>query len=331
VFHQIYAAAARYRRRFYATHPERRRRLGQPVISVGNLAVGGRAKTPLAAAVAARLRALGERPAILSRGYARRLPAEGVVVVRDPGGIRADVDRSGDEPMMLARQLDGVAVLACSNRYLAGRLAEHHFGCTVHVLDDGFQHLQLYRDVDLVVIDGADLEDPRTLPTGRLREPLETLGIADGIITLDETSVQALGRGRPAWRARRTLGRARLAEPAGAPVEFTFGSAVAVAGIARPDRFFADVRTAGWPIAQELAFRDHHPYSRRDVDAMFRTAREQGAGLIVTTEKDLVRLLPFRPFRIPVAYLPLTIAIEPQASFEGWLVGALRDARERRP
>jgi tetraacyldisaccharide 4'-kinase len=328
VLHQIYAAGARYRRRFYATHPERRRRLSRPVISIGNLAVGGRAKTPLVAAVASRLRDLGERPAVLSRGYARRSPSDGVVVVRDPGGIRADVDRAGDEPLMLARQLDGIAVLSCASRYLAGRLAEHHFDCTVHVLDDGFQHLQLYRDIDLVAIDGADLQDTRTLPSGRLREPLETLALADGIITLDDASVQALGRGRPSWRARRRLGEARLVEPNGVPVEFNFGTAVAVAGIAKPDRFFADLRSGGWPIAQELAFRDHHSYSRRDVDAIFRTAGQQGAGLIVTTEKDLVRLLPFRPFHMPVAFVPLVVNIEPQTSFENWLVDALRRVRE---
>ena len=330
MFHQIYAAGARYRRRFYTRRPELRRRLSQPVISIGNLAVGGRAKTPIAAAVASRLLALGERPAILSRGYARRLPEDGVVVVRDPDGIRADVDRAGDEPLMLARQLEAVAVLASASRYLAGRLAEQHFGCTVHVLDDGFQHFQLHRDVDLVVVDGADLADPRTLPAGRLREPLETLAVADGVITLDDASVQALGGGVPAWRARRKVGEARLVEPAGAPVEFSFGTAVALAGVANPDRFFADLRAAGWPIARELSYRDHHPYTARDVATIFRTARADGAGLVVTTEKDLMRLLPFRPFPMPVAFVPLTIAIEPQAPFEAWLMDALRGAREGR-
>jgi tetraacyldisaccharide 4'-kinase len=330
VIHQVYAAAARYRRRFYASHPERRRRLAQPVISVGNLAVGGRGKTPLVAAIASRLTALGERPAILSRGYARQVGADGVVVVRDPDGIRADVDRAGDEPLMLAKQLDGVAVLTCSSRYLAGRLAEHHFKSTVHLLDDGFQHLQLHRDIDLVVIAREDIADPRTLPAGRLREPLESIDAADGIITLDEASVQALGRRRPAWRARRRLGAARLAEPFGSPVEFSFGSALAVAGIAEPGRFFADLRAAGWPIAQELSFGDHHAYSRTDLDRIVRTAHEQGARLIVTTEKDLVRLLPFRPFSMPIAYVPLVASIEPQPQFDQWLIESLRAAREAR-
>ena len=133
---------------------------------------------------------MGERPAILSRGYGRRDAADGVVVVRDPGGIRSDLDRAGDEPLMLARQLEGVAVLVCPDRHLAGRLAEHHFGCTVHVLDDGFQHFALRRDADIVVVTREDLpppdvdRPPKTLPTGRLREPIDVLAAADALIQL---------------------------------------------------------------------------------------------------------------------------------------------------
>ncbi len=208
----MYAAAARYRRRYYARRSFLPRRLARPVISIGNLAAGGRAKTPVAALVAERLRARGERPAILSRGYARRDAADGVVVVRDPGGIRADLDRAGDEPLMLARRLDGVAVLASGSRYLAGRLAEHHFGCTVHVLDDGFQHFDLDRDADLVLLAPEDLTDPRTLPSGRLREPLDAASAADAFIALDGADVERVANGRPFWHARRRMG-ARAGRP----------------------------------------------------------------------------------------------------------------------
>ena len=124
---------------------------------------------------------MGERPAILTRGYARTGREDGVVVVRDPDGIRADLARAGDEPLMLARQLAGRLVLVSPDRYLAGRLAEHHFGATVHVLDDGFQHLQLDRDVDIVIVGRDDIAHPVTLPRGRLREPLDTLVAADAI------------------------------------------------------------------------------------------------------------------------------------------------------
>src|SRR5947199_6536820 len=114
----LYGAVTRFRRRSVAANPARQRRLSQPVVSIGNLSVGGRGKTPLAAAVATLLRDAGEVPAILSRGYARQRVQDGVVVVRDPHGIRADLARSGDEPLMPSRQLDGVAVLTCADRYL---------------------------------------------------------------------------------------------------------------------------------------------------------------------------------------------------------------------
>ena len=120
----LYAAVARRRREWYAAHPEARHRLRRPVISIGNIAAGGRGKTPFTAAVSRMLLELGERPAILSRGYARTEADDGVVIVRDALGIRADVARAGDEPFMLARQLPGVVVLTSANRYLAGRLAD---------------------------------------------------------------------------------------------------------------------------------------------------------------------------------------------------------------
>src|SRR5260221_1959004 len=205
----VYAAVARRRRRYYAIRPHLQRALTQPVISIGNLAVGGRAKTPMAALVAARLRDLGERPAILSRGYARRDAPDGVVVVRDPGGIRADLDRAGDEPLMLARQLDGVAVLVSSSRYLAGRLAEGYFGCTAPGLADGFQHFALRRDADILVIDREDLERPDTLPTGRLPEPIDAAAAADAFVALDGARVEGLAAGRPPVAPPRPLGSAR--------------------------------------------------------------------------------------------------------------------------
>jgi tetraacyldisaccharide 4'-kinase len=325
----VYAAAARYRRRYYAIHPELRRKLSRPVISIGNLAVGGRAKTPLAALVAARLRDLGERPAILSRGYARRDAPDGVVVVRDAGGIRADLDRAGDEPLMLARRLDGVAVLVSSSRYLAGHLAEHHFGCTVHVLDDGFQHFDLRRDADILVVAREDLEQPETLPAGRLREPIDAAAAADAIVVLDDGIGAALGgNGRPVWRGRRRHGSARLADAAATPVTPSEGPVVAVAGIAQPSAFFGDLRAAGWTIVRELPFRDHHRYTAADLERIAGAARDAGARLIVTTEKDLVRLLPFRPFAVPVACVPMTLQVEPPGALDAWLVSTLKGARQ---
>jgi tetraacyldisaccharide 4'-kinase len=306
---------ARARRRYYANRPHLQHRLSRPVISIGNLAAGGRAKTPLAALVATRLRDMGERPAILSRGYGRRDRRDGVVVVRDPDGIRADLDRAGDEPLMLARRLDGVSVLVCSSRYLAGRLAEHHFGSTVHVLDDGFQHFDLHRDADLVVIAASDVENPVTLPSGRLREPIDAATAADAFVALG-ADVRIGGCDRPTWIAHKRVAPANVSGPL-----------LAVAGVADPPAFFRDARQAGWSIARELAFRDHHPYSADDVRRIEDEARAAGTATVLTTEKDYVRLLPFRPFGVSIVVAPLTLELEGIDTFDAWLRARVDAAR----
>jgi tetraacyldisaccharide 4'-kinase len=319
----LYAAVARRRREQYARRPFLRRRLRHPVISIGNLAVGGRGKTPMAALVARLLREAGERPAILSRGYGRTEPVDGVVVVRDSEAIRADLPRAGDEPLMLARQLPGVCVLVCEDRYLAGRLAEHHLGATVHVLDDGLQHLQLDRDVDIVMVGREDAAKPVTLPTGRLREPLDTLIVADAIVADPGVEIETAGIPAPIFRARRTAGAPVID---GAP--FTPGPAFAVAGIAQPSAFFSQLEASGHRLVGRLAVADHHPYSARDLMGIAGKARGAGASCVLTTEKDYVRLLPFRPFPLAVAVVPLTIEPEPLSEFNSWLIASMRAARD---
>ena len=149
--------------------------------------MGGSGKTPLAAEIARTLLDMGERPAILSRGYARRIADPGVVVVSDGRNILSDVEHSGDEPLMLARALPRAAVLVGPSRYLSGRFGETRLGCTVHVLDDGFQHFDLMRDVDLLVSPEAG-DDVRTLPFGRFREPLDAAAAADALLVEDGTT-----------------------------------------------------------------------------------------------------------------------------------------------
>jgi tetraacyldisaccharide 4'-kinase len=323
----LYAAAARRRREWYARRPDLRGRLRCPVISVGNLAVGGRGKTPTVAHLARELLAAGERPSILTRGYARTRPSDGVVVVSDGTAIRADLPRAGDEPLMLARQLPGVPVLVASERYLAGRLAEHHLGVTVHLLDDGFQHLQLDRDLDLVIVSRDDVQArARTLPSGRLREPPDALVAADAVLALDAGLELPEGIDLPVFELRRMVADAVVCESAASALRGA--RVVAVAGIAGPQRFLDDLGAAGWEIAVTRLFRDHHPYSRRDVDGIWQACREARAQGVITTEKDYVRLLPFRPFPLPVAYLPLTMEAQPAAGFRRWLQTSLRAARD---
>jgi tetraacyldisaccharide 4'-kinase len=326
----FYAATARRRREWYAGRPGWRKRLERPVISVGNIAVGGSGKTPTVAHLARLLAEAGERPAILTRGYARALPSDGVTVVSDGERMMADIDRAGDEPLMLARQLPTVPVLVSADRYLAGRLAERRLGCTVHVLDDGFQHFQLERDIDLVLVSPDEMGEPLTLPSGRLREPLDVVRRASAVIVAGADHGQAAAIGAAVgvstvFRLRRFLDRPRLVEPAGRVVSPAAGTRVlALAGLARPERFFADLAGDGWTVAGQVAFGDHHRYTPSDLAHIVAEMRAARAVMVVTTEKDLVRLLPLRPLPVPVAWAPLQVSVEPAHEFRDWLAKMLK-------
>jgi tetraacyldisaccharide 4'-kinase len=220
-------------------------------------------------------------------------------------------------------------VLVCPDRYLAGCLAEHHLGATIHVLDDGFQHLQLERDIDILIIGRDDVSNPVTLPGGRLREPLDTFVVADAIVAADDdVEVDAGELGIPMFRAVRAIE---------APTGFggcgidRSAHVAAVAGIASPQRFFDDLRDAGYRVAETLAFPDHHPYSAADVRRIFDRAAAAGADAVVTTEKDFVRLLPHRPFPMRSGWVPLTMEPDPLPEFRRWLAGAVAAARDMIP
>lgn len=303
-----------------------------PVVSVGNLAMGGRGKTPVVGCVTRLLLDAGERPAILSRGYGRRSPDDGVVVVSDGRRLAADLDRSGDEPLMLARQLPGAAVLVCDVRATAAALAETAFGATVHVLDDGFQHRSLVRDIDLVLVTAADLGD-RRLPFGRLRSPVSALRDVDAVIVdaagVDEVRARLETVVDPArtrvFTLSRSLGAASWADPAvGGPPPDPGAEVVAVAGIAAPERFARALEHAGWRVGALIPFADHHRYTRSDLDRIERAAAGR---VVLTTEKDAVRLLPLRPWPIAVATVPLAAAVEPHEAFAAWLIARIAEVR----
>ena len=333
MLNHLYSAVATRRRRWYEQRPEARRRLAQPVISIGALTVGGSGKTPVTAHVAEVLVSMGECPALLSRGYRRQQPVDGVVVVRDPDAIRSDVTRAGDEPFMLAGMLPDTSVLVSEDRYLAGRLAETRLGATVHVLDDGFQHLSLDRAVDLLVLGEDDATDPRTLPGGRFREPLETARRADALVveTPDPDSARRLA-------ARFDIGAAfsfsrELQSPREAGTQHDVliapsAKILAVAGIAKPLSFFEALQQGGYAVTATLGFPDHHRYSTDDLAKIRRRAEVHGVEYVVTTAKDLVRLLPHAPFDFPLVWIPLKVSVEPADELWVWLRDRLTQARE---
>jgi tetraacyldisaccharide 4'-kinase len=315
----LYSQFVRSRRRYFQRRPDLRRRLASPVISVGNLTVGGSGKTPLVAEIARLLVAMGERPSILSRGYRRVIPTDGVVVVSDGRDIQTDVAHAGDEPYMLARAVPGAAVVVNASRYLAGRVAEAQFGCTVHVLDDGFQHLQLMRDIDLLVAPPADFLRTGTLPFGRFREPLDAAAVADALLVPSAGLDDASPREQMAERLRVKAAFSFTRSVDAPPDSLRSPGVFAFAGIAKPQDFFAELERAGWHLAGRRAFSDHHAYEPQELEALQRQAQECGAASLVTTAKDAVRL------SIPVIEVPLRISIEP--AFRGWLQERLSRAR----
>jgi tetraacyldisaccharide 4'-kinase len=317
-----YGAAVTWRRRWYARDPARARRLDRPVISVGNLSVGGSGKTPVVAHLATLLLARGERPSILTRGYARPQPRRGVTIVSDGARVLEGFAAAGDEPLMLARALPGVPVLVGVDRFASGQVAEQQLKATVHLLDDGFQHVRLARTVDLVLVDERDLSD-RVLPAGRLREPLRNAAVADAVVVAGGNAARVarqLGL-RMAFSVARAVHEPRTLTGERASLART-APVLAFAGIARPERFFDDLERAGWHVADRAVFGDHHAYTQRDVDALAERARAAGASL-VTTEKDAVRLSGMTLHDAGVAVVPLTATIQPADEFLAWLLSRL--------
>jgi tetraacyldisaccharide 4'-kinase len=286
-FSLLYGAAVGARNALYSRGVLPSRRLEQPVISVGNLSVGGSGKTPFALLLGELLKQRGIAFDVLSRGYGRR--TRGVAVV-DPGGASRDF---GDEPLLIARKLQ-VPVIVGEERFAAGQLAEELFTSRLHLLDDGFQHRALARDFDIVLVTAEDAHD-RLLPAGRLREPLSALARADAVVLTSGAPEDMFPlAGKLAWRAHRTLAPCDLpAHP------------VAFCGIARPRNFFVQLRNAGIDLAAEATFRDHHQYTEKDIRELMAMATRSAADGFVTTEKDAVNLGGYFSALKPLAVVPV--------------------------
>jgi tetraacyldisaccharide 4'-kinase len=269
----LYGAGIEVRNRLYERGTFRARRLQAPVVSVGSISAGGAGKTPFVLLLGELLREQGLAFNVLSRGYGRR--TKGVALV-DPKGSPQEF---GDEPLLIARKL-GVPVIVGENRYQAGRFAEEKFGSQTHLLDDGFQHRGLARDFDIVLVTRRDLHDT-LLPTGRLREPLSSLGRASALVFMDGASSDGIPirKGQYVWRVSRSI-----------VAPETKDACFAFCGIARPENFFAELGNAGVRVAGTRAFPDHHAYTARDVESLFKLGQESGAAAFITTEKDAVNL-----------------------------------------
>ena len=269
-------------------------RVPVPVVSVGNLALGGTGKTPLVAWLAARLAARGRHPAVVSRGYGGRA-GPGPLIVSTGEGPRVDARACGDEPHQLARLLPGTLVVVGADRVEAARAAAAA-GAGVILLDDGFQHRRLARDLDVVLLDGRAPFDFGLLPAGRLREPPSALARA-GVVVLTRLAerdaataaiaeVRAAGFAGPVVRSGHK--KTGFVDAAGRPCPPP-ARALAFCGIADPELFRSDLKRAGVEVARFRAYRDHHRYSGAAWAAL-RAEAEADRLTLVTTDKDLSRL-----------------------------------------
>jgi tetraacyldisaccharide 4'-kinase len=286
----LYGAALAFKRQLFAWGWLKQGRLESTVISVGSVSAGGAGKTPVVLMLAEILRHRGYAVRILTRGYKRDSETIARVEPFD------DARWHGDEPVLLA-QRSGVPVYVGADRYQAGVMAEQSEPSqklVVHLLDDGFQHRRLARDVDIVLLTREDVEDT-LLPAGNLREPLEAVATADIVILREEEadSLRSVVRGlseskvKPAiWVTRRQLSLGEAGEVALPTMPFAF------CGIARPDGFTRMLAGQGYEAVKTVAFEDHHAYTEADITRLLHEARAVEANGFVTTEKDAVKLTP---------------------------------------
>jgi tetraacyldisaccharide 4'-kinase len=307
----IFGVGVRVRNTLYDRGIFRSQSLQGPVVSVGNLSLGGSGKTPFVLTLGERLQARGISFDILSRGYGRR--TRGVALVNPRGTPR----EFGDEPLLMARRL-GVPVIVGERRYDAGAFAEGKFGPQLHLLDDGFQHRALGRDFDIVLVTAEDVQD-RLLPAGRLREPLSSLRRADAVVFSDEVTAKSFSaHPRLLWRVQRGI------LPKGVPAR-----PVVFCGIARPRNFVSQLRSSGIEPAAEKFYRDHHAYTGRDVQRLLEIHRRSGAGGFVTTEKDAINLGGHLAALGEVAVVPVEMQLLDPANVVDTILSTI--ARRKRP
>lgn len=321
----VYAAVQRLRESAYRLGVLNPVRAPMPVISIGNIVMGGSGKTPFTMYLAELLREHGFKPAIISRGY-RGAYQEGYLVVAGDGSTAPTVspDQCGDEPFLMASRLPGIPVIVARKRILGVLASKRLFQCNVALLDDGFQHLPLYRTLDIVLISGAE---DHMFPLGNLREPISALRRASVAVSTSGNSevpqkVRPFLHQVPLFRCtQRIVGLAAGPScPAVPPSLFSGKDVVLVSAIAYPGRFRSAADSLGWHVIRHFMFRDHHRLSDSELDQVMTAARDLP---IVVTEKDWVKLPPWFTERDQVRALRIGIQLEDERAFEDLILAGI--------
>lgn len=304
------------------------------MISIGNITVGGTGKTPAAISVAEESVRRGFSPVILTRGYRGRVKGPCVVspdglparnFMGDPNKVIHDVSAAGDEPLLLAERLKGVPVIKSMNRYEGGIFALQSFSFNVSapvvfILDDGFQHWGLYRDINIVLVDGLDpFGNRKLLPLGRLRGPLSELKVADVFAITKERNepladeLRDMWPGKPVYFSEYKVVRARNRAAAEVPREGLRNKRVfAFCGIAHPQSFRQTLLSFPVQLAGLKAYGDHHFYTPSDVHYLEACCRKLRCDLMMTTEKDMIKL---RKLKLPDDIFSLEMTWQAEAGF----------------
>jgi len=301
----LYGLVMRARSAFYAHGLLPQQALSCRVISIGNLTVGGTGKTPVVIALATALRDRGRRVGVVSRGYKRR-NADSLVEVSDGQVLRGRPRETGDEPFLIAQRCPGVPVAVGADRPRVGRHLIDRYGVDTLILDDGYQHLALQRDVNILVLDaGAPFGNGYLLPRGRLREPLASIARASAVLVTRASQTGYLDEIKSVVHAEAPAVSIWVTDFAPSAVTRVGGSAtmepsvlkgervLALSGIGHPDSFRRLLVATGSIVVDHCVFPDHHAYSREDVQRVRRAAERLGVDRIVTTEKDAVKLAEF--------------------------------------
>jgi len=333
-----YRSAVRARNRLFDSGFLKQQPIGCPVISVGNLTVGGTGKTPMVLLLAGMLKDRGLRPAVLSRGYGGKSTAD-VLVVSDGKQVLTGPDEAGDEPVLIARRLRDVPVLTGPKRVITGRYVLENFHVDVILLDDGFQHRYLHRDLDIVLLDSRQpLGNGFLLPRGALREPPSAL-LRAGVVAFAlskggdtepvDAELSGMLSGRVVLRTHIRPTTLMALDGGTRPLPFLQGKRVfAFTGIAQPESFRQTIESQGGVIAGFRAFPDHYRYRAEDLSRMEKEARLARADIVLVTEKDLVKLsgLPQRPPQLFGLVIETEI-LEGREQLDGLLQGIAQTKR----
>jgi tetraacyldisaccharide 4'-kinase len=324
----LYGVAMKARRALYRRGFFRVNEIGVPVISVGNLTTGGTGKTPLVEWIARALAQRQERLCILTRGYGREHPGRRVLV-SNGSEMFSDARGAGDEPLLLAEKLKGEAAVICdADRVAAAHWAIENLGTKLFILDDGFQHLRMARDYNIVAIDATNpWGNRRLLPAGNLRESPHQLARADCIVItraddLAQTQtlkpeIDRLSKGRPVFLSRmRVAGLRKLSDlkDGASGEDLKSVPAAAFCGVGNPESFFAQLRRDGYTLCHTRVFPDHHYYTQEEINALISQSSQRGAHALLTTAKDEVKLRSFK-FEMPSYVVDVAIEIEGESKF----------------